>query len=285
MLALLVLTLHERAWMGYGRHPVYAMHKPTGVTTEHGSPATRGEGGRKLKLNDYVEIASALAPPEGRATAMGRLDKETSGLLLLTADGKLTELVLRPGGLRKVYTAECKLRQPLRPTQAQLQHLLRGVDLADGVAQADDVEVLDEWSIDPPAARSLRYGSPKQRKRAVALSVADDAAAADEAAAMDAAAAAATRAAAAAGGIPGFNVAKIRIAVRIGRHRVVRRMLAAVGLPVYALHRDEIGPLRLDDLAIPEPGDVALLSDAEQVALRTSCEGGATPPTRTTAEM
>ena len=47
----------------------------------------------------------------------------------------------------------------------------------------------------------------------------------------------------------------VRIVVRLGRNRVVRRLLAAVDLPVYHLKRVSIGPLHLtDDLGLAEPG-------------------------------
>jgi pseudouridine synthase len=287
--AALVLSVglhHERAWAGYGTHRVFALHKPTGVTTEHGTPATGGAAvGRKAVLNDWVAAAETLMPDSaahGRITAMGRLDKETSGLILLTADGKLTELVLRPGGLKKTYIATVKLRQPhVLREEEQFAHLLRGVQLGDGIARADEVQLLDRWKIDAPEPQALRYGKPKQRKRAAAAAAfssggSDENRAlattvAEEAAASDEAAAEATRTRAASGNIPGSNVYAIRIVVRIGRNRVVRRMMAAAGLPVYALHREEIGPLRLEELSIPTPGDLVALDDEQETLLREAC--------------
>ena len=39
--------------------------------------------------------------------AIGRLDKDTSGLLLVTNDGKFSNLLLRPGFCSKMYIADC----------------------------------------------------------------------------------------------------------------------------------------------------------------------------------
>ena len=54
----------------------------------------------------------------------------------------------------------------------------------------------------------------------------------------------------------------VRLGIREGRKRQVKRMLAAVGHPVLALHRDSFGPLELGDL--PRGSWRAL--DAEEVA-------------------
>ena len=48
----------------------------------------------------------------------------------------------------------------------------------------------------------------------------------------------------------------VRLCVTEGKHRMVRRMLAACGHPVSALHRMRYGAVRLDELAIAE-GDAA----------------------------
>jgi 23S rRNA pseudouridine2605 synthase len=58
--------------------------------------------------------------------------------------------------------------------------------------------------------------------------------------------------------------ARIRVVIREGRHRQVRRMLQAVGHKVLALERTAYGPLRLGRL---KPGGWRLLSDAELAAL------------------
>ncbi len=59
----------------------------------------------------------------------------------------------------------------------------------------------------------------------------------------------------------------LRIAIREGRNRQVRRMCEAVGHPVVRLRRVRIGPLKLGDLA---PGDWRRLTKREVAALRTA---------------
>ena len=251
----------SRAWLGHGTLPVYAFHKPVGLTVSHGEKATHGDGGRKLVLNDYAERAHALHPDAPIPTAVGRLDKHTSGLLLFTADGPLNELLLRPGLLPKVYEATVRLQAPAEIEEAQLELLRRGCMLNDGLTRAEEVEVIERWTIAPPPPERLRYGlgaSKKKRRQT------------DE----DAVAGARTAAAAAAGAIPVSHAYRVRICVRVGRNRVVRRLLAAAGLPVFALTRVAFGPLQLardfGEIAT-RPGELVALSDAQEAALRRAC--------------
>lgn len=146
---------------------VFAFHKPRGLTIEQGSAPTKGVGGRRLTLNDWISRLETLhggpndCSSDGarrRLSAVGRLDKDTSGLILLTDDGLLNEAVLWPGTIRKVYEAVVKLREPMRPTDEQLRCLLDGVQLTDGFARAESVEVIDEW---PQAAPTERLSERK----------------------------------------------------------------------------------------------------------------------------
>ena len=54
----------------------------------------------------------------------------------------------------------------------------------------------------------------------------------------------------------------VRLGIREGRKRQVKRMMVAVGHPVLALHRDSFGPLALGDL----PRGAWRALDAEEVA-------------------
>lgn len=216
-------------------------------------------------LNDYAEQANALCPDSPFPTAVGRLDKQTSGLLLLTADGPLHELLLRPGLVPKVYDAVVRVRAPSVLTEDQLARLRHGCELSDGKARAEAVEVLESFATEPPPPARLRFGlGPGNRKRLQGTGETSP----------HAAAAARTAAAAAAGAIPIDHAYRLRVTMRIGRNRVVRRLLAAAGLPVFRLEREAFGPLHLCDLGeefATTPGRLVMLSQEQQAALRHAC--------------
>jgi len=66
---------------------------------------------------------------------------------------------------------------------------------------------------------------------------------------------------------PGGGRTELRVVIREGRHRQVRRMLQAVGHRVQSLRRTGFGPLKLGRL---KTGDWRVLGDAEVEALRRS---------------
>ncbi len=105
----------------------YVLHKPAGVVT-----SMRDERGRR-------DIRAFL--PEGpRTFPVGRLDRDTEGLLLLTNDGELANRLTHPSfGVEKEYLAEVHGR----PTAAQVNRLRRGVELEDGPARAASARVVD----------------------------------------------------------------------------------------------------------------------------------------------
>jgi len=93
------------------------MHKPTGVVTTMRDPQRRRT------------IASIL-PPGPRVLPVGRLDYDTSGVLLLTNDGDLANKLLHPRyGVDKTYRATIGGRLD----QSDVRRLLEGVELEDGV--------------------------------------------------------------------------------------------------------------------------------------------------------
>jgi len=95
------------------------LYKPRGVVT-----TTNDEKGRKTVL-DLVKTDKRLYP-------VGRLDYDTSGLLILTNDGKLTNLLTHPKSkIDKVYTA--KIEGVI--TKEKLSILCKGV-IIDGVKTA-----------------------------------------------------------------------------------------------------------------------------------------------------
>jgi len=80
------------------------------------------------------------ACPE-RIYPVGRLDKNTTGLLLFTNDGELSKKLTHPSHqVEKVYRAE--LDRPV--SMEDLEKIANGLELEDGYARPDDVVVLDK---------------------------------------------------------------------------------------------------------------------------------------------
>jgi pseudouridine synthase len=99
----------------------YAWHKPAGVVTTMSDPQGRPDVRRYL-------------PVEGpRVFPVGRLDRDSEGLLLLTNDGDLANRLMHPShGVEKEYLAEVEGV----PTARQLARVRAGVELEDGWARA-----------------------------------------------------------------------------------------------------------------------------------------------------
>ena len=152
------------------------LHKPLGVT---------------CSTKDAGRLVYDLLPPRYRVrdpllSTVGRLDRETSGLLLLTDDGQLLHRIIAPKSkLPKVYLAT--LAQDLRGDEAALF-----------------------------AAGTLMLDGEKTPLLPAELEVLD--------------------------------ARRVRLILHEGRYHQVRRMFAAVGNHVEALHRERIGGLTLGDL-------------------------------------
>lgn len=160
------------------------LHKPLGFV------CSRDDLGQ-LVYELLPERWSRRNPP---ISTVGRLDKDTSGLLLLTDDGPLLHRLTSPKQhVPRVYLAT--LQHPLRGDEPDL--------FASGTLQLDG----DDKPLLPA------------HMEVVAPTLA-------------------------------------RLTLREGRYHQVRRMFAAVGNHVVALHRERIGNLALDDLA---PGQHRLL--------------------------
>ncbi|WP_417598264.1 16S rRNA pseudouridine(516) synthase [Pararhodobacter oceanensis] len=168
---------------------VILMHKPLGTTCSH---------------NEAGPLVYDLLPARWRRrkpaiSSIGRLDKDTSGLLLLTDDGPLLHRITSPKRhIRKTYRAT--LARPLDGSEAAL--------FASG-------DLLLKGEEKPLAPAELEVISPSEA----------------------------------------------RLTVVEGRYHHVRRMFAAAGNHVEALHREALGGLTLpEDLAA---GEWRLLGEAE----------------------
>jgi pseudouridine synthase len=114
------IRVHGRKISVLAAHTYLALNKPPGVVSSRRS--THGEA-----------TVLQLLPPASRVFPVGRLDKDTSGLLLLTDDGDWANLVTHPRyGVEKEYRALVQGK----PGDAELQHLRRGVRLPDGSVTA-----------------------------------------------------------------------------------------------------------------------------------------------------
>ena len=104
------------------------LNKPTGVVS-----SLRDENGRpdlRVFTDDYEE----------RLYNVGRLDAETSGLLVLTNDGDLAHVLAHPSfGVTKVYIAKVEGEV----TAQTISKLTKGIDLDDGPIAADKARLLD----------------------------------------------------------------------------------------------------------------------------------------------
>jgi 23S rRNA pseudouridine2605 synthase len=95
---------------------VWAVHKPSGVTS------TAREPGRRHAVVELVDSPARLYP-------VGRLDADSSGLILLTNDGELANRLTHPrDGVARTY----RVRLERRPSERDLRRLRDGVELDDG---------------------------------------------------------------------------------------------------------------------------------------------------------
>jgi 23S rRNA pseudouridine2605 synthase len=106
----------------------YAMHKPLGITT-----TTRDPDG-------FADLAPWLSELARGAFPVGRLDRDTSGLLLLTSDGDLAYALLSPRHhVEKEYV--CTLRWRIAADDPRIARLREGVRLGDEPAHAVRIEL------------------------------------------------------------------------------------------------------------------------------------------------
>ena len=180
-------------------HAYLLLNKPPGVVTTANDPQ-----GRPTVMD--------LVPENPRVYPVGRLDRDTEGLLLLTNDGELANRLAHPRyEVEKTYVAQVRGT----PKKQALRALRQGVQLDDG----------------PARARSIR----------------ELGAAADK--------------------------TLLEIVLAEGRKREIRRMFAAVEIPLERLARVKVGPVALGEIA---PGKYRPLNSAEVRALY-ACVGLGNP--------
>ena len=194
------VTVHGRAVKPAAGHRYVMLNKPLGVIT-----TARDPSGRPTVL----DALGAQAQAGRRLFPVGRLDADTSGLLLLTDDGELAFRLTHP---RYKVAKEYVVSVAGIPGARDLATLRSGVRLDDRDTEPAEVELLRV------GAAGLNSGR-----------------------------------------------AELRVVIREGRHRQVRRMLLAVGHRVQQLKRTAFGPLRLGRL---RSGGWRVLDQREVAALR-----------------
>ena len=191
--------------MAENKHRIIRFYKPYDVLTKF----TDSEG--RPTLADFIDIPDVYP--------VGRLDRDSEGLLILTDDGALNARLTHP----KYEHPRTYLAQVERiPDEHALEQLRQGVVIKGGyTTRPAAVEFLAEEPVLPPRNPPIRF-----RKT-----------------------------------VP---TAFLRMTLREGRNRQVRRMTAAVGHPTLRLIRVAMGPISLDDLDVGEWRD---LTTAERQAL------------------
>lgn len=103
-----------------------------------------------------------LVPDEPRVFPVGRLDTDTEGLLLLTNDGELTQLLTHPShGVVKTYLAEVRGI----PSSAAINALQRGVQLDDGVTAPATARIVQRGRGTAAIELGLHEGRNRQVRR------------------------------------------------------------------------------------------------------------------------
>ena len=129
---------------------VVVLHKPKYTVTTRDDPA-----GRATVFDALPHHYAVLHP-------VGRLDFETSGVLLLSDDGALTHLLTHPShGVEKIY--EARVRGQVE--KAAIEHLERGVRLEDGVSAPCRARVLAQRDKNALVEITLREGRQRQVRR------------------------------------------------------------------------------------------------------------------------
>ncbi|HLS05954.1 MAG TPA: pseudouridine synthase [Wenzhouxiangella sp.] len=158
------VSMDGRSWRAETQRPEHrtlVYHKPEGQITTRHDPE-----GRPTVFDNLPRLE------HGRWVAVGRLDINTAGLLVLTTDGELANRMMHPSGrVDREYL--CRIRGAV--DQSQIDRLLKGVRLSDGPARFTDIvagEVTASHSWYTVALMEGRYREVRRLWEAVGAQVA-----------------------------------------------------------------------------------------------------------------
>lgn len=130
----------------------FAVNKPVGVVTTNNDPSGRA------RVIDLV-------PTEERVFAVGRLDRSSEGLILVTNDGEFANRLTHPRyGVEKTYL----VRIAGSPEPRQLERLKKGVHLAEGFARAQSITVKKQHGQSTDLVIVLNEGRNREIRRILA---------------------------------------------------------------------------------------------------------------------
>lgn len=130
----------------------FAVNKPVGVVTTNFDPAHR-------------ERVIDLVPTEERVFAVGRLDRSSEGLILVTNDGEFANRITHPRyGVEKTYL----VRVAGAANPQQLARLKRGVHLSEGFARAQSIAVKKKHRQSTDLVIVLNEGRNREIRRILA---------------------------------------------------------------------------------------------------------------------
>jgi len=133
-----------------GGHAYYALNKPAGYLTTLSDPQGR-------------PTVAGLMPADGRRLfAVGRLDADTTGVLILTDDGDLAHRLMHPSfHVPKTY----RVAVEGVPSAEALEALRSGIELDDGMTAPASVELVGSHAGGSVALMTIREGRKRQVRR------------------------------------------------------------------------------------------------------------------------
>lgn len=212
--------------VSFSKGPVtIALHKPAGIICTMKSQSERPCVADIVPIDTYP----GLFP-------IGRLDADTTGLLLFSTDGNLGHGLLHPSHhVWKTYLA-CVFGVP---NDQDIERLRKGIELDDGMSQPAEAEMLsaeESRAMRGVFAMPSTYAKKNAQRREARVREATE------------------------------EYSVLRITIHEGRYHQVKRMCEAIGHPVAALHRVSFGPIELGDLErgswrILDPEEVSFLNE------------------------